>query len=285
MTNREELNFALRFIAEHPQSAIKIIEKSDIESVAGLVATVPPDFITPVLKYMIPEYTARLCSHLSPEKASVLLSTMDANAIAGILRKTDPEIRPRILEELPSVLKKSTELLLEFPLNTVGAWMSPHYLSVASDLKCKNILKYLKAGGIFDDSEYIFVIDRDGKFQGRTQFLNILRANEDQQVSEIMDKSCPSLPVQMDLAQSLEHKSWDFFDVLPVTNREHKLLGILQHYTLRNALKQKRVSWNNDQKGKDPVSSIFEVYGQSLIAILNTVSDAVEPEHNNSGNK
>lgn len=279
MSNQEELNFALKFIAEHPQSAIRIIERSSIEAVAGMVAAVPPDYITPMLKYMMPDYAARLFKILTPEKASVLLSTMDANAVANILRQVDTESRNNILKELPSYLRKSTELLLEFPLNTVGAWMSPHLLAVAGDLKCKNVLKYLMAGEKHDDSEYIFVVDREGTYLGRTQFLDVLKANENQLVSTVMDKSCPSLPAQMVLAQSREHRSWDYFDVLPVTSREEKLLGILQHHTLRQALKQKQSVSHEGNKSTDPISSIFEVYGQSLLALLNTVSDAVESEY------
>lgn len=278
MSNQEEISFALRFMTEHPAAAVRVLEQNNVEAVANLLNVIPPGYASPVIKNMIPEFSGRLLGHLETEKAAAILSTLDANSVAGIMRLLDENSRRSLLEELPSGLRKNTELLLTFPTNTVGAWMSPYLLTVANDLKCKNILKTMRNNDIQDDSEYVYVVDREGAYQGRTRLLDILKAGENQQVAALMDTNCPALPAPMMLTQASEHRAWEQADVLPVTSRDHRLLGILHHHALRQGIDQHKARRNPGQPGRDPVSSIFEVYGQSLLALLNSVSEAVESE-------
>jgi len=279
MNNKEELDFALSFMSEYPKAAVKILEQSDIDAVASLLSNAPSSYISPVLKYMLPDFFVRVCNSMGAEKAAAVLSNLDANAIAIVLRRSTKESRKKILEELPANIRKNTELLLEFPINTVGAWMSPHMLVVPHDVKNKNVMKYLKSGGVQDDSEYIYITDRDSRFLGRTRFLDLVKGGENLPVTSFMQDNCPSLPAQIFLEQTSEHIVWEFSDVLPVTNRDNKLLGILPHHALRQGLAQINKVRPKIKSGKDPLSSIFEVYGQSLLALFNTVSDAVDVEH------
>ena len=276
MKNKEELDFALSFMSEHPQAAVKILEQSDVDAVASLLSNAPSSYISPVLKYILPDFFVRVCNSMGAEKAAAILSSLDANAIAIVLRRSPEESRKKILEELPASKRKNTELLLEFPINTVGAWMSPHMLVVPHDVKNKNVMKYLKSGGSQDDSEYIYVTDRDSRFLGRTRFLDLVKGGENLPITSFMQDNCPSLPAQIFLEQTSEHIAWEFSDVLPVTNRDNQLLGILPHHALRQGLAQINNVRPKSKSGKDPLSSIFEVYGQSLLALFNTVSDAVD---------
>jgi len=279
MENKEELDFALSFMSEHPKSAVKILEQSNVDAVASLLSNAPSCYITPVLKYMLPDFFVRVCNAMGAEKSAAILSHLDANAIAIVLRRSSEESKKEILEELPANQRKNTELLLEFPVNTVGAWMTPHMLVVPHDVKNKNVMKYLKAGGVQDDSEYIYITDREGKYLGRTRFLDLIKGGENLPVTAFMQDNCPSLPAQIFLEQASEHIAWEFSDVLPVTNRDNQLLGILPHHALRQGLAQIHNVRPKSKSDKDPLSSIFEVYGQSLLALFNTVSDAVDVDH------
>lgn len=278
MSNQEEISFALRFMGEHPAAAVRVLEQNEAVAVANLLNVIPPGYASPVIRCMMPEFAGRLLEILETGKAAAILSTLDANCVAGILRLQDENSRRLLLEEMPGVLRKNTELLLTFPANTVGAWMSPYLLTVANDLKCKNIIKTMRNSNTQDDSEYVYVVDREGAYQGRTRLLDVLKAGENQQVAALMDTTCPSLPAPMVLTQASEHRAWDQADVLPVTSRNHLLLGILHHHALRQGIDQHKARRNPGQSGQDPVSSIFEVYGQSLLALLNSVSEAVESE-------
>ena len=278
MENKEDISFALRFMTEHPKAAVRVLEQTDPNAVARLFASIPPAYSSSVLRYMMPELASNLLHRLDIEDAGAILSDLDNTSVTSILRLVDQNTRRLLLDELPAGLRKNCELLLSFPINTVGAWMNPSMLSIADDLKCKNVLRSLKARETAGGSDMIYIVDREGTYLGRTLLLDVLKANENQQVSAIMDTSCPALPAPMILTQAGEHRAWEIADDLPVTNRNNKLLGILHHHTLRLGLNQNKAKRHYQQVGRDPVSSIFEVYGQSLLALLNSVSEAVESE-------
>ncbi|MDC1528963.1 hypothetical protein N8600_07940, partial [Gammaproteobacteria bacterium] len=68
MKNKEELDFALSFMSEHPQAAVKILEQSDVDAVASLLSNAPSSYISPVLKYMLPDFFVRVCNSMGAEK-------------------------------------------------------------------------------------------------------------------------------------------------------------------------------------------------------------------------
>lgn len=278
METKEDISFALRFMTEHPKAAVRVLEQTDPNAVSRLFASIPPAYSSSVLRYMMPELASNLLQRLDIEDAGAILSDLDNTSVTTILRLVDQNRRRLLLDELPAGLRKNCELLLSFPINTVGAWMNPSMLTIADDLKCKNVLRSLKARETAGGSDMIYIVDREGTYLGRTLLLDVLKANENQQVSAIMDTSCPALPAPMILAQAGEHRAWEIADDLPVTNRNNKLLGILHHHTLRQGLNHNKAKRHHQQAGRDPVSSIFEVYGQSLLALLNSVSEAVESE-------
>ena len=278
MNNQEELSFALRFMTDHPKSAVRVLEQTDANSVANLFAAIPPAYASAVIRYMMPEFAGSLLQRIETEKAAAILSVLDVNSITSILRLVNENTRSLLLNELPSGSRKNTELLLSFPTMTVGAWMNPSLLTVADDLKCKNVIRSLKARESGGPSDMVYVVDRDGIYRGRVLLLDVLKSPEDQQIASIMDTTCPSLPAAMMLSQADEHRAWEYADDLPVTSRNNKLLGILHHHALRQGLYQHKSKRQPVQAGHDPVSSIFEVYGHSLLALLNSVSEAVDSD-------
>ena len=215
---------------------------------------------------------------MEAEQAASILSTLDANEASSILRMMPETDRAGIISNLPLGLRTNTKLLLDYPANTVGACMSPHMLVVSNDLKNKNALKMLKSNTSKVHSDLIYVIDREGSYQGTCCLIDILKASEDLPVNSTMDTTVPSLSAQMLLEQARNHRAWNIADVLPVTNSENRLLGIFQHHSLRRGL-GKLHQIPQRKTGADPLSGIVDVYGKSLLAVLNTVGEAMDNEY------
>lgn len=274
--SQKEFEFALKFMGDHPESAVRVLEKSKLEAVSALFSSSPANYCSPVFRCMLPEFAARICETLDSDIAASIISTLDANTVSAILRLLPVNIHEAILHEIPAKLREKTTLLLDYPTDTVGAWMSPHVLVAANDMKNKHLLRMLRKSSSQDDSEYIFVTDRNGIYLGRTRFLDILKAGEDLPVTSFMDRNCPSLPASLLIAQAQSHSAWEYSDALPVTDGENRLLGLLHHHMLRQALEEKQIQRGHHARGEDAAGDIFDAYGQSLLALLNTVSETIE---------
>lgn len=274
---KQEIDFALGFLLEHPEAAVKVLEQGNLAAVAEFVDIVPENYVAPVLRKMLPEYAARLCSTLAPAKTSALMEALDINAVTGILRLCTPPSRTAILAELPAKKRRSAELLLEYSPRMVGAWMTPHCLTLPESATAGDAGRYLKQdAGTGNGGEFLYIVNREGELLGRCPLVAILKSGKGMPLTSLMDSQCPTLPAPMLLEQALEHKAWQDTDTLPVLSRQQRFLGVLRHSALRRGVQRMQAGQAATPRGNDPVSSILEVYGQSLLALFNTVSEAVD---------
>ena len=277
--DNQETHFALHFMLEHPEAAVKVLESGDLPRVAEFIESVPENYLVPVLKLMMPEFAARLASYLPPAKTALLLEELEVNAVSAILRLSQPQDRVEILAELPESHARSVSLLLDFSPRTVGAWMTPHSLCLPEDARISEAWHYLKqTADARPNGEFLYLIDRDNRLCGKVDLLAILKSNSSQPITSLLSPECVALPGQMQLEQAMEHKAWHGADSLPVVSRQQEFLGVITHSALRKGLSRIQAGKTPAHSGADPVSSLFEVYGQSLLALFNTVSTAVDKE-------
>ncbi|MGV3591001.1 MAG: hypothetical protein ACO1PZ_04875, partial [Gammaproteobacteria bacterium] len=93
-----------------------------------------------------------------------------------------------------------------------------------------------------------------------------------------MEKQVDSIPAQMSVAQAAKLSCWHGEDVMPVTGVQHQFIGVLRHADLRRALHQDTARAHAPPAGGDPLSGLVDAYGQSLLAVFNSVSSVVEHE-------
>jgi predicted transcriptional regulator len=80
----------------------------------------------------------------------------------------------------------------------------------------------------------------------------------------------------MPLLQAAKLSCWEQGDVMPVTGTQQQFIGVLRHMDLRQGLRQHQVPRPRESGGNDPVSGIIDVYGKSLLALFDSVSNAVD---------
>jgi len=274
-----ETDFALSFMLDHPLAAVKVLEQSDLDSVATFFDQLPEHYVTPVMGCMLPEFGGKLLTRLTPARAAAIMENIDTSQAANILRKVNQSCLPPIMEELPRKLRFSIELLLTYSPRTIGGWLFPHCLVQSPDTLVHEAITYITSES--EDvpfAQFLYVVDREGKLQGQAAVIDILKGGSSLPLSSVMTTSRLSLPAYMLLEQALEHKAWLDADTLPVVSRDQQFLGIITHHALRQGLMHLQGRQPHSPAARDPVSSIFDVYGKSLLAVLSTVSDAVDTE-------
>lgn len=274
----QKLTLALSFIQEEPGAAAKILEQTDLESVANFLLTIPINYSTLLIKNLIPAFSTRLCLQLGPQDSSALLSNLDVSTITKIVRLMKKDDRNSFLDCIQDNKHKACELLLKFSLETVGAWMVPHTSVLTRDFKTKDVKKYLKSAKEEFASEYIYIVDREGKLEGRVSYPSLLAAAPDSIIGELVKSKPPHVSFNMLLQLSSELEDWQHTDVLAVVDTHDQLLGLLRHSDLKKGLSQLKQNEFIEPSGLDPISGIFDVYGQSLLVLLNTVSNTIEAD-------
>ena len=145
-----------------------------------------------------------------------ILEEMPAGVVKRILSHTDPETR------------KSINEILNYPEDSAGSIMTTEYVDLKETMTVADCLKRIRRTGT--DKETInvcYVIDGRRRLLGLVTIRTLLLAEEDDVVSDIMERnviSVRTLDDQEEVANALSR--YDFL-ALPVTDQEDRLVGIV----------------------------------------------------------
>lgn len=201
-----------------------------------------------------PEDRERLYHILSPEEVSdffdtiemdeeeydALFDEMDARYAASMIGSMQYDNAVDILNELPKTKVTSFLALMEkedareirnllnYDEDTAGGIMTTEFVSVTSSMSVREAMRHLKV--MAPDSEtiyYVFVVDDDKRLAGIVSLRELIIADDDEYIGDMMNERVVSVLVsddQEEVAQIV--KDYDFL-ALPVLDYQDHLVGII----------------------------------------------------------
>lgn len=156
-----------------------------------------------------------------------LIEEMPANVVKRILRQADPETR------------KSINEILKYPEDSAGSIMTTEYVSLRPKMTIAEAIKRIRRVGV--DKETInncFVTDNSRMLLGQITIQDIILADEDELVGEVMDKNIIYAETVED--RELVAQSFSKYDliVMPVVDEEKRLVGIVTFDDVMDVLEE-----------------------------------------------
>lgn len=145
-----------------------------------------------------------------------IIEEMPAGVVKRILKGTDAQTRKLINE------------LLKYPKDSAGSIMTPEFVDLKRGMTVEQAFRHIKNTGIDKETVYTcYVIDSRRKLQGIITIKDLLFADEDATISDLMETnviSAGTLDDKEDVAQL-----FDKYDLsaLPVVDGENRLVGIV----------------------------------------------------------
>lgn len=272
----QKVDLALAFLQLQPASAAAVLEQQSAEQVAAFLHNISHIQAAAVLKRMLPRYSASVCRELQPAVAARLLSEMDIGLVASILRHSDDSLTKEMLGHLPERIKIACKLLLHFPEEAVGAWMVTNIVTLPDDCSAQEARARLTSAQDVIEIDTIHVADRERKLRGVIGVTELLRAAPETPIVSIMKKNPGAISGRAALLSAVKHPVWAHRDAVAVINRSHHMIGILRHVDLRRGLDRISNTISESSSGS-PLSGICEAYGTSLLALMTTVGEVVDP--------
>ena len=199
-----------------------------------------------------PEYESQIMGHLSIHRASSTFKILDvptqkriiqelpAFKSAELLNDLSADDRTSFLEELPSEVVKEliktldpeerriTLSLLGYPERSVGRLMTPDYIAVEKDWTVREVIDHIREVG--KDSEtidVIYVVDEKGLFIDDIRIREIILANPEKKIEDVIDNRYIALNVNDDQEAASEAFKMNNRVALPVLDNNNILLGIV----------------------------------------------------------
>ena len=186
------------------------------------------------------DQAVRVFSEVESNKQMALLLQMSNEYIRDIISELSPDDRTELFEELPgkitqrllnllpSDIRKETLELLGYPEESVGRLMTPEYVAIRPHWTIEQALEHIHRYGRDAETIHItYVVDEKWHLLDDIPLRRLILADPEQKVEFLMDKRFVSILAHEDQEKAIKlTKRYNLF-ALPVIDSENVLLGIV----------------------------------------------------------
>ena len=157
-----------------------------------------------------------------------LLENSFADDIVDTLEEMPANVVNRVLKACPADLRKDVNNLLNYKENTAGSVMTTEYLDMKDTLTVKDAMRIVRQRGKDAETVYtIFVRDNKRNLEGTINLDDLIFADDDEKLEDIMDRDFVTCNVNDDQEEVANmFKRYDL-NAMAVVNNENKIIGII----------------------------------------------------------
>ncbi len=144
-----------------------------------------------------------------------IIEEMPANVVTRILKNTDPAVRRQINE------------LLKYPEDSAGSIMTVEYVSLKKDLTVAECFNKIRRESINKETVYTCYVTEKRRLIGIVSVKDLLMANMDAVVSDIMETNVISIDAYDDKEIVAQTFTKYGMLALPVVDKEGRIVGIV----------------------------------------------------------
>jgi len=209
--------------------------------------------------------------------------------LADIIDDMDPDEAADLLGDLPgqevrktiSLLEEPEEILplLRYPDETAGGRMTTDFLVLGPEDTAEAALQYLRSTGWETDIPYyLFVVNQEKELLGVMGLRELVCADPDQEIKEIMSSHVVSVQAMEDQEEAAGVMKHYDLSALPVLNTKEQLVGVISHDDILDVLADEttediyRLASVSDS-ALEPDSKLFlQLKGRLPWLLLNTIT-------------
>jgi len=216
----------------------RMIATLSASEVADLLESLPPAKRLMAWELVDPELDGEVLVEVNDEVRSQLIRGMDQPELVNAIGTLDIDDVADIVDDLPDAVirevmtsmdrqnREDLVRVLQYDEDSAGGLMSTDVVTVRPDVSLDVVQRYLRARGALPDlTDQLFVINRNGKYQGSLSLHDLLVSDADLTVADVINSDMQSIPVNMpDNEVAREFTHYDMVSA-PVVDVENNLLG------------------------------------------------------------
>ena len=193
-----------------------------------------------VFRLLSKEKAAEVFSNLEPPEQEAIINSITDSELAGIVEEMYVDDAVDMMEELPAnvvkrVMRTATaetraliNQYLHYPENSAGSIMTSEFVDLKKYMSVKESFARIRRIGEDKETIYVcFVTDAARKLEGVVTVKDLLLADPDTEVSDLMDRNVVFASTTED-QESVSEKFSDYdLLALPVVDKEGRLVGIV----------------------------------------------------------
>jgi magnesium transporter len=218
----------------HPVDLADILEELDSKQRLAIFNELEPEHASDTLEEVEPRVQRELLGSIEKERAAELINEMSPAQAADVLavlpteeadelltlmdREHAPKVQKLIEQHDENILLFTTQQYIKMPQSTRVADIMPNYRQIARDMEV---------------IMYVYVTDEQDRLSGVVDLRELIAAEPEQTLRDIMTDNLMSLNPDDTLADAVEMFTRYSFRAIPVTDAEDHLLGVVSYRDIR----------------------------------------------------
>lgn len=226
---------SVAFVEGHPAEAARVLEGLSPADSAEFLAAVVPPVAVPVLRHLEPAFCAKVFGQLDDDQIGRLLHAMGPQEVSRLLQRVPLERQTQLLTRLPVATALAVRMLIGYPKGTCGAGMDPSPLVVSPEATIAEALDQVRQfEGELGDC--VLICDSQRRLVGVVGVAELVRAAPRAAVASVMWTPEHTVSALASVGSTVGHPGWEAFHVLPVVEREKRLVGAVHRRMLMKQL-------------------------------------------------
>ena len=181
-----------RIEALRPADQADVFEELPAGQQEALIPKLDLEDAADILEELDDEDAAELAAHIPPQVLAQIVDTMEPDEAADLLGDLKPSLSAETLSRMQEA--DEVEPLLLHPDETAGGQMTSEYLAFPQGMRVADVLgalrEWMPKGA---ENHYLYVIEPSNRLVGVVGLLQLIRADPQARLAEIMDREVARL--------------------------------------------------------------------------------------------
>lgn len=219
----------LKIIMEqmNPADIALILDEAEKKSALTLFRLLPKELASETFAYIETEQQEQLISAFSDRELRAVVNELFLDDTVDLIEEMPASVVARILKNTDSETRKQINELLAYPDDSAGSLMTLEYVYFNQDTTVGEAFERIRQVGVAKETIYTCYVTERRRLVGVVSLLDMLTAETDTSIREIMDPNVISVTTLEDK----EHVAAAFakYDLLalPVVDMDNRLVGIV----------------------------------------------------------
>lgn len=212
----------------HPADIAEIISQVSHKEGASFFKGLDVETAAEALSELQPDVQAAIITGMDTDKAADIIEEMPPDEAADVLSDLPMDKAKEILESIEKEEAEDIQELLSHEEDTAGGLMTNEFVAYPPETTVKEAIdKFRKDAEDVETVYYLYITDADEKLLGVVSLRELLLADFDSKLSDIMETKIKTVTPETDEVDVGEIVSKYNLVALPVVDTEGSLLGIV----------------------------------------------------------
>ncbi len=218
----------------HPVDLADILEELEGNQRIAVFNELEPELASDTLEEVEPRVQRELIRSMQKEKAAGLINEMSPAQVAGILSVLPASEADEIIEFVDSENKERVQQLIDQTDENIMLYSTQQVIKRPVDTMVKEVIdNFREVAGDMDVIMYVYVVNADNILQGVVDIRELIAAEPEQTLGDIMTDNIISLNQDDTLHDAVDMFFRYSFRAIPITDESDYLLGVVSFHDIK----------------------------------------------------